>query len=181
MRKLMFLTAFLLVLIFITGCQDQANFVEAPFSEQNGEDALAKSTVLNQIDEVIPFALTVFVPCANDGAGEEVAITGTGQLDITESLDGNGGYHYRYSFTPLEVEAIGQESGDQYNSVGGKERQVVHVGPAGFPVQANFTANFNFLGQDTNFQMKLHSHFSYNANGALTSDFYTDSETIICN
>lgn len=181
MSKLMFLTAFLLVLIFITGCQDQANLVDAPLREQNGEDALAKSTVLNQIDEVIPFALTVFVPCANGGAGEEVAITGTGQLKIDELLDGNGGYHYRYSFTPLESEGVGQESGDQYNGVGGKERQVVHVGPAGFPVQVNFTANLNLLGQDTNFQMKLHSHFSYNANGELASDFYTDSGTIICN
>ena len=64
MRKLMFLTAFLLVLIFITGCQDQANLVEAPLSAQNGEDALAKSTVLNQISEAVPFAITAFVPCA---------------------------------------------------------------------------------------------------------------------
>ena len=181
MSKLMFLTAFLLVIIFITGCQDQANLTEAPLSEQIGEDALAKSTVLNQISEIVPVALTVFVPCANGGAGEDVAITGTGQLDITESLDGNGGYHYRYSFAPLAVSGVGQASGDQYNSVGGKERQVVHVGPAGFPVQVNFTANFNFLGQETNFKMKLHLHFSYNANGVLASDFYTDSETIICN
>jgi len=179
MSKPMFLTAFLLVLIFITGCQDEANLVEAPLSDQKGEDALAKSTVLSQISEVVPFATTVFVPCANGGAGEDVAITGTGQLDITESLDGYGGYHYRYSFAPLEVGGVGQESGDQYNSVGGKERQVLHVDPAGFPVNTNFTANYNLHGPNNNFRMKALVHFTYNANGVLTSDFY--SQEIICN
>ena len=179
MRKLMFLTAFLLVLIFITGCQDQANLVEAPLSAQNGEDALAKSTVLNQISEAVPFAITAFVPCANGGAGEDVAITGTAQLDITESLDANGGYHYRYSFMPLESAGVGQETGDQYNSAGGKERQVLHVGPAGFPVQVNFTANYNFHGPNNNFRMKALVHFTYNANGELSSDFY--SQEVICN
>jgi hypothetical protein len=179
MRKLMILTAFLLVLIFIAGCQDQANLVEAPLSEQNGEDALAKSTVLNQISEVVPFAGTVFVPCANGGAGEDVAITGTGQLDITESLDGNGGYHYRYSFMPLESGGVGQETGDQYNSAGGMERQVVHVGQAGFPVNTNFTANYNYHGPNSNVRMKALVHFTYNANGVLISDF--NYQEIICN
>ena len=179
MNKLMYLTILLLVLIFTTGCGDSASILESPSNEQNGENVLAKRTILNQIEEIVPFAGSRFIPCANGGAGEDVAITGTAKLKVVEFLDGNGGYHYRLSFQTLEYGGVGQTTGDVYRGVGGKERQNLYVGPTGLPVSTNFTANYNYHGPNNNFREKFHINLVYNANGELTANFY--SLEIDCN
>ena len=179
MNKLMYLTVFFLALIFIAGCKDQSGIVESPSNQQNGEDVLAKTTIISQIEEVVPFSGTIFIPCINGGAGEDVVVSGTAKNTWTEFLDGNGGYHYRSGFQTLEYGAVGQVTGDIYQGVGGKERQNVNIGFTGFPVSANFTANYNFHGPHNNFRETVRSMIVLNANEELQVNRLTVS--IDCN
>lgn len=179
MQKLSYLKVLLLVFIFIGGCSDDTSILESPLKEQNGENVLAKRTILNQIEEIIPFAVTRFIPCANGGAGEDVVITGTAKFKLVEFLDGNGGFHGMFSFQTLEYGGVGQITGDIYQGVGGKERQNIYIGPTGYPYSTNFTANYNYHGPNSNFREKFHVNLVYNANGELTANFY--SLSIDCN
>jgi len=179
MNKLIYSTALLLVLVLIPGCQDQTGVVNSPLNEQGGENVLAKKTILNQIEEVVPFSGTEFIPCINGGAGEDVVVSGTAKLKWTEFLDGNGGFHGRLSFQTLEYGAVGQITGDIYQGVGGKEKQTFYAGPTGLPVSNNFTANYHFLGPNNNYHEHVRATTTVNANGELTADFYTES--IDCN
>lgn len=179
MNKLKYLTVLLSMLIFIPGCEDQTGLIQSPLNEKNGEDIMAKRTIINQVEVTIPFSGTRFIPCINGGAGEDVLVTGTIQGKVIEFLDGNGGYHYRTDFKTLEYGAVGQVTGEIYAGVAGKERQTVYVGPTGLPVSVNFTANYFYLGQNNNFREKVHVTLVYNANGELTANFY--SIEIACN
>jgi hypothetical protein len=178
MSKLFYLAVFLLVIIFIAGCNDQTSIVDSPPQELQGQDVLAKTTILDQIDAVVPYSVTQFIPCANEGAGEDVTITGTAHLNVKVFLDGNGGFHYRSSFKPLEYGGLGQETGDIYRGAGGMERQNANAGPTNIPFETTFTANYKLHGP-THINIHILAHFTYNANGELTTDFY--SESIDCN
>lgn len=179
MNKPMYLTVVMLVLIFIAGCSDQTSIVESPLQEQNGENVLAKQTILTQIEDIVPFSGTEFIPCINGGAGEDVVVSGTAKLKWTEFLDGNGGFHGSLSFQTLGYESVGQITGDIYEGVGGKERQTIYVAPTGYPVSHNFTANYHFLGPNNSYKEHANAALVVNANGELTVDLYTVS--IDCN
>ena len=179
MNKLMYLTVLFLAFILITGCEDRSGIVESQPNQQNGEDVLAKTTIINQFEEVVPFSGTRFIPCINGGAGEDVVESGTVKITWKEFLDGNGGYHWLHSFQTLEYGAVGQVTGDIYQGVGGKERQNVNVGSTGFPVSVNFTANYNFHGTNNNFRETVRTIIVYNANGELKVNYQTVS--IDCN
>jgi hypothetical protein len=179
MTKLIYSTILLLVFVLIPGCQDQTGVVNSPLNEQEGENILAKQTILTQIEVIVPFGGTRFIPCINGGAGEDVAITGTAEFKLVEFLDENGGFHGRASVRTLEYGGVGQVTGDIYEGVGGKERQNIYIGPTGLPYSTNFTANYNYHGPSNNFREKVRVTLVYNANGELTANFYTES--IDCN
>jgi hypothetical protein len=177
--KNLLLTMVVFSILLLIGCQDHTNVVGPPLKDSYGKNDLSKMTILTQIEEIVPFSSTRFIPCINGGAGEDVVVSGTAKNTWTEFLDGNEGYHYRSSFQTLEYGAIGQVTGDIYQGVGGKERQNVNVGFTGFPVSANFTANYNFHGPHNNFRETVRSMIVLNANGELKVNFQTVS--IDCN
>lgn len=179
MNKLIYVTVFLSVLIFSAGCEDQSKIVEPQLVEANGGDNLAKRTILNEVEVVVPFAGIRFIPCANGGAGENVLETGTAELKFVEFLDGNGGFHGSFSFRALEYGGVGQVTGDIYKGVGGLERQNIYIGPNGLPYTTNFTANYNYHGPDNIYREKMRVNLVVNANGELTADFF--SVSINCN
>jgi hypothetical protein len=179
MTKLIYSTVLLLVFVLIPGCQDQTGVVNSPLNEQGGENVFAKRTILTQIEEVVPFGGTRFIPCINAGAGEDVAITGTAEFKLVEFLDENGGFHGRASVRTLEYGGVGQVTGDIYEGVGGKERQNAYFGQTDIPFSTNFTANYHYLGPNNNYHEHVRIHTTVNANGELTANFYTES--IDCN
>src|SRR5688572_27059359 len=68
-------------------------------------------------NEVVPFATTVFVPCANGGAGEFVDLEGSLHIVTHLTVNGNG-FSAKTHYQPQGVSGVGQTTGDQYNAVG---------------------------------------------------------------
>jgi len=173
------LTLVIFLVLLLIGCQDQTDIVESPLNDSDGNYDLSKVTILTQIEEIIPFSATRFIPCINGGAGEDVEVSGTAKIKWVEFLDGNGGFHGRLSFQTLEYESVGQITGDIYQGVGGKERQTIYVNPVGYPVSHNFTANYNYHGPNNNYREHVNAALVVNANGEITADFFNVS--IDCN
>src|SRR5437764_3524255 len=65
-----------------------------------------------------PINLTVFVPCAAGGAGEEVALSGNLHALFSVTFDGSGGFHSDIHFNPQGVSGTGLTTGDKYQGTG---------------------------------------------------------------
>jgi len=130
----------------------------------------ATTTVTN---EFTPYSSLQFVPCANGGAGEDVLLEGTlhSVTRTTESASGN------FSFTvhenPQGVTGTGAITGDKYQGTGAFTLR----GTLAAGQEMTVTESFLVVGPgpDNNFTVHLTGHFTVNANGEFTSDFFNTS------
>lgn len=134
--------------------------------------ASAAATVTSAKTET-QISLTLFVPCANGGAGEYVAITGTMTSTFRLVFDGAGGYHQseRYSY---KGEGIGQSTGEAYRFSG--EDNYKYKGKLG--ELTTYVWNWQVAGQGTSFMMRGNYHTIVHPDGTVTG--YHDEITADC-
>jgi hypothetical protein len=141
-----------------------------PSSNCNG--FLANLTVCGRIfsitvSQVYPINLSVYVPCANGGAGEFVFLTGTVHHLYSVTLPANGGYSYTYLGNSQGISGTGETTGAKYQGTGETSGHESEVG--GFV--DSFSNNFKIIGQVTgnNFLDHENLQITVNANGPLTA------------
>jgi hypothetical protein len=127
----------------------------------------AASTVTTQVTSEIPPGELIFTSCANGGAGEAIAVSGTLHEVFHTTVDNVGGFHLREQSNPQGVSGVGQVTGAKYQVTGGS------------PVEENLktsvevtsVTNFRIIGQgpDNNFVFHGIDHFTVNANGTVTA------------
>lgn len=138
-----------------------------------GVSAAQAAIVSNEKD--VTFSLSLFVPCANGGAGE--TISGDVQLHvlITSTVNGNrisGKFH----FQPQGGGVVGETTGDFYHATG-----VTQGTFSGSLVNGQYSESFvnNFRligpGPGNNFLEHDMFHITINANGDTTVEFETES------
>jgi len=119
-------------------------------------------------NESIPFTQVLFVPCAADGAGEEVLVSGDLHILTSVTMDQSGGGHLRAHVQPQGISGVGLTTGDKYQATGGDHLET------NFQFGREFTevSNFRLIGQGpgNNFLVHQTIHFTINANGTLTTD-----------
>ena len=72
------------------------------------EDRTVPAVIIN---ETVPLNVTVFVPCANGGAGELVHISGPVHVVIEETADGAGGFHMKEHVQFQGISGVGLITG----------------------------------------------------------------------
>ena len=124
----------------------------------------------------VPINITLFVPCANGGAGEIIEVSGP--LHVLESVtfDGHGGFHVHVLFNPQDVTGTGLTTGDKYQGTG--ETQFDFNGTVGFT--NTYVNNFNMIGQGpgNNFKVHENAHITVNADGTITA--FVDNFSFTC-
>ncbi len=110
----------------------------------------------------VPFSQIAFVPCANEGSGEDVYIEGL--LHIIVKL---GATHYQ----PMGATGVGLSTGDIYRATG-VTRESTWTGEGGFPFVNTRVNNFFLVGPGTGNNYRVHEtiHFTFNANGEPTAE-----------
>jgi hypothetical protein len=123
--------------------------------------------------------LPVFVPCAADGAGEVVLLSGNIHMLFTLTADGAGGTHASFHANPQGVTGIGQTTGAKYQGTGVTRGGNFNVYPT-LPFEATFVDNFRIIGQGAGNNLLLHAitHVTVNANGDTTAS--VDQASIDC-
>lgn len=118
-----------------------------------------------------PFTITVFIPCAANGAGENVTLNGRLHMLLHTTVTNNGIVHVKGHFQPQGLGGVGDVTGDRYRGVG-VTQDMTTVHPGGFPVTFTFINNFRMIGQGrgNNFQVHENLHVTINANGVVTVD-----------
>jgi hypothetical protein len=117
---------------------------------------------------IIPISLQVFVPCAMNGAGEVVFLSGNLHSLFHFTDDGADGFHVMQESNPQGVSGTGLTSGDKYQGTG---VTLSHFNTSGIPFNQTFVNNFRIIGQgnDNNFLVHQTFHITVNANGVLTA------------
>jgi hypothetical protein len=124
----------------------------------------------------IPFELTQWVPCAADGAGEEIHLTGVVHVLEHYTLDGRGGFHVKMHYQPQGLSGLGLTTGDKYQGTG--VTQDTENGQVGRVY--TFVNNYRMIGQGPGNNFLLHEtfHYTISANGELTA--YVDKWSVEC-
>jgi hypothetical protein len=117
----------------------------------------------------VPDAISVFVPCANGGAGE--VVNASGDLHILSSFTVNannvsGDFH----FQPQGISGTGSITGDKYQGTGVTQSNFDRSLQNG-QFSQTFINNFRIIGQGpgNNFLVHQTLHITLNANGVVTA------------
>ena len=123
----------------------------------------AQSAVV--VNESSPFSTVVFVPCANDGAGELVLIEGNLHVLLTETVNANHVSFFGH-FQPQGISGTGLTTGDSYRATGVTQEQIT-LGPG---ITDTFVNNFRIIGQGPGNNFLVHEtfHLTITPNGDLT-------------
>jgi hypothetical protein len=136
--------------------------------------ALASATVAQAaviIKTSTPLDLSVFVPCANGGAGEIVDLSG--RLHTVNSLTINGNnFSVKDHSQPQGVSGTGETTGAKYQGTGVTQDQFGGSFVNGQFHETNIN-RFDIIGQGPGNNLSIHetAHFTVNANGTLTVVF----------
>ncbi len=122
-------------------------------------------------EQTVTFHRTLFIACANEGAGEDVELSGLIQIFTVTTEDANGGVHVTSHVRPDGVVGVGETSGLNYRGTGGTF-QAEGYSAAGDEKTYSFVNNFRIIGQGPSNNLLVHFtvHQTINANGELTSD-----------
>ncbi|MBW7882597.1 MAG: hypothetical protein H3C34_08160 [Caldilineaceae bacterium] len=125
----------------------------------------------------IPIDLVVFVPCALNGAGEFVQLTGNLHVVTHFTASASGGFQATSHYQPQGISGYGFSSGVKYQGTG-VTRDNFKI--SGLPFQQTFVNNFRIIGQGpgNNFLVHENFHLTVNANGELTA--FVDNFRVEC-
>jgi len=129
-------------------------------------------------NDSIDINLLAFVPCANGGAGELVALEGPLHILTSFTINGNN-VSGKSHFQPQGISGVGQTTGDTYHATGVTQDNFKGSFNNG-QFNETFINNFRIIGQgpDNNFTVHENFHLTINANGDLTS--FHDNFSVDC-
>jgi hypothetical protein len=132
------------------------------FVGQSGH-ASADATAIT-VSSHVPIVINVFVPCAANGAGEFVSLSGTLHGLVHLTFDANGDVHAKFQDQPQLLSGYGQTSGAAYQGTG-VTQDVLNTNTS------TFVNNFRIIGQGPNNNFLVHEffHLTRNANGETTT------------
>jgi hypothetical protein len=153
----------------------------ADVSDQAAEEATAVDAnphgKNDNIIHAVPFETTVFVPCANGGAGEDVRLTGFTNF-IYGLVYTDRGFSMQYHDNVHQVTGVGLSSGESFVASGGTNGTVVGVWYSSQWV-GNTTTQMRIVGQNTMFTVIYKHHITVSQEGSVTVN--NTEQTADCN
>ncbi len=131
-----------------------------------------------QVNSKDPIQLQVFVPCANNGAGELVDLSGDLHTLISATINGNKASGSE-DFQPQGINGVGETTGAKYHAVGGT-RTSFDVSLQNGQGNQTFVNTFDIIGQGPGNNLKVQevAHVTFNADGTITVLF--DKLSVTC-
>lgn len=126
--------------------------------------------------ETVPYERIVFVPCANNGAGEEVQLTGT-VINVDRIIYNNHGFTLTYHTNPKGMSGTGLTTGDKYAASGGTQGTIT-----GAFENNQFTGGYieqlRIVGQGGTFIVNYRFHVTVIGDGTFTTSI--SDEKVMC-
>ncbi len=173
-----------LALLTLTACADRSapEPLLAPRSGNVRADVSTSSATTSTVSYDVPWARTVRVPCANGGAGEYVALSGTLHNVLSQTTSPTGVTQLLFHHQLDDASGVGLTTGDVYRAMRvGQESAVLGIGTA-VDVGETLTVvgDFSVIGEGTavNFQIRTLFHATVNPDGTVTT--VLDDVTVTC-
>jgi hypothetical protein len=122
--------------------------------------------------ERVPLDFRLFLPCANDGAGEVVHLSGTFMMIYHVTFDQATGFHLTLLEVQQGVQGVGETTGDRYVS------SFVNFfnyneGSGSLPIISTQEVVYRVDGQGPGNEslIRIRNHSTLNANGTMTVAF----------
>jgi hypothetical protein len=140
--------------------------------------SLAMAAVTSNV--VIPLETTAYVPCANNGSGEIIDLTGNLHAMFVTNTSNSGNVTLKYHFNPQGVSGVGRTTGAIYNATGVTQSTTTYDGITGYPFETTYINNYRLIGKGTAANYSVHStfHITINANGTVTA--LVDNTNVNC-
>jgi hypothetical protein len=123
--------------------------------------------------------LDVFVPCANNGSGESVTLSGSLHDLFHVTFDGSGGLTLKVLDNPQGISGVGETTGATYHATG-QTQQTFHASGVNSSFSSTYVNVFHIVGTGpgNDFFVREVSHVTVNANGTVTG--YVDRFSVTC-
>lgn len=156
----------LMLFMVLAACGDAA-LPTAPAHAFDPDVLAARASVVTE-NIAIPVELAVPIPCAANGAGEIVELSGVLHMLVHVTVDGRGGLHIRTHTNPQGVSGAGLTTGTAYRSTGATQERA----SIGRTSTFTYVNNFRIIGAGPRNDYVLHQnlHVTVNANFAITAD-----------
>jgi hypothetical protein len=124
---------------------------------------------------VVPFGATLWIPCANGGTGENVALAGQLSIRSHEVVSDDGVTRLWTQWRPMGVFGVGATTGRTYRGTGGTFEGLVESDGSVYSV----VNNFRIIGQGAGNNLTMHMVLkqAYNANGELTAEVNLNNQS----
>ena len=126
---------------------------------------------------VVPVDIVTFVPCADQGQGELVFLSGNLHILFQLTISASGNVSFKDHFQPQGVSGSGQTTGDSYHGTGVTQDKN-HFGQVGQTL--SFIDNFRIIGQGSSNNFTLHENFHVTVNGNGTITTFVDNISADC-
>jgi hypothetical protein len=167
----------LFVIVLLFSCSK--NMDDAPVHENAQLNAASQSSQSNTRNSIVavPFENTVFVPCANGGAGEDVTLSG--KTNFVYQLAWNEqGFTLVYHDNSYQITGVGLTTGETFGASGGTQGTVKGFWFSGQWV-GNMVRQLRIVGQNTNFTVSSKLKLIVTPDGEVKVS--VDEDTIDCN
>ena len=169
-----FLSVLVLTLLF--SCSK--NIAERPGQEEvsASNQSSPAQTYISVVSE--PYASTLFIPCANGGAGEDVSLTGTVKI-VRQETSNNQRFTYTLHVHTEGITGVGLSTGDTFRAIGASQAAVTGTIEYGGQYSATYTQQMRFTGQGISFVVKYKFHVTITSDGEISTRI--DEEKVECN
>ena len=169
-----FLSVFALALLF--SCSKNAADVPEPAVQEATQANASSNSSRDNIIHAVPFETTLFVPCANGGAGEDVLLTGFTNFVYGMTWTDHG-FTLVYHDNVHRVTGVGVTSGEKFTASGGTNGTVM-----GSWVNSQWvgttTQQLRVIGRNNSFFVTYKYHIVIASDGTVTVN--SEEETAAC-
>jgi len=176
-KKLLFLLLTISGMLLLFSCKKSSDELPLPESLEENTSVLSSTANVSTYEESIPYDRTLFVPCGNGGAGEEIALTGT--LQFVEQIIYNiRGFTLNYHLLSKGVTGTGLTTGEKFESSGGNSGTITgEFGEEGQYTRI-FTTQLRIVGQSSVFTVFYKSKITITPDGKITTRI--EEENVDC-
>jgi hypothetical protein len=177
MKSTILLFSAILSMLLLFSCKKSIN--DSPVQDKVDASVSNQSSGadVSSTEEIVPYDQTLFVPCGNGGAGEDVALTGS--LKILENIVYNDhGFTFNYHVITQGITGVGLSTGEKFQASGGNKGTI--TGEFGEEGQYSrvFIQQLRIIGQNSVFKVTYKTKITITPDGKITTSI--DDETIDC-
>ena len=175
-KRPIFLFTAILSLLLLLSCKKSMDELPAQEKVETSLSNQSSGAEVYSSEELVPYDQTIFVPCANGGAGEEVALTGA--LKISEHVVYNDrGFTLNYHVV-AQGKGVGLFTGENFQASGGNKGTITgEFGEEG-KYSRVFIQQLRVIGQNTVFKVTYKTKITVTPDGKITTSI--EDETVDC-